>query len=567
MRIIVYGNLHHKNRNGLELVNKEIPVIFLNSLEGVEKYDDGETILLITNDIYTVNFSKVIYGPQIDFMKVIEICKNNKQNFKVNMLSDWNAKLAKKFCNDTNVDFITIPFPVDVEKFKPDIKFNYCFIYFKHSEDYKLEIAKNLIKDKEFEYKIFSYGSYKEEEYLNFIKHCKFGIWVGSHESQGFALQEALSCDCPLFVLDVKSLKDENLNGFYPWRNSKISQDDLEATTAPYWDDRCGIINKDYYDIEKIFKDFLEKINLYKPRQYLMENLNYNIFINKLIEVFNTFDVISKSLNHICYYNKKLNIYKLKTIHNAGFFSCCSKRLDEIINHFNYYKKLPEILDSSLQFELFKPKSYKDDISKAYFEEDNNILINFENTIDFNCEKQQFVNYKNLDFKKVYSFIKKYFKPSENINLLIKNIEEKYHLNYEKICVLFFRGNDKVTETQLPSYEDYIKLGKKILDNQNDIKFLIQSDETEFINKMKQEFSENIIFEDEIRHISKNNNLSVDKVNQDQNYEFSKKFLAITIIISKCKYLICNSGNCSLWVYFYRNNTENSFLFVKNNWV
>lgn len=27
--------------------------------------------------------------------------------------------------------------------------------------------------------------------------------------------------------------------------------------------------------------------------------------------------------------------------------------------------------------------------------------------------------------------------------------------------------------------------------------------------------------------------------------------------MSKCKYIICNAGNCSIWMIFFRNNTTN----------
>ena len=43
--------------------------------------------------------------------------------------------------------------------------------------------------------------------------------------------------------------------------------------------------------------------------------------------------------------------------------------------------------------------------------------------------------------------INKYFSLSNKIKEIIKNIERKYNINYENICVLFYRGNDKNRET------------------------------------------------------------------------------------------------------------------------
>ena len=32
------------------------------------------------------------------------------------------------------------------------------------------------------EYKVFVYGNYEENDYLDWIKESKFGIWIGRHE-------------------------------------------------------------------------------------------------------------------------------------------------------------------------------------------------------------------------------------------------------------------------------------------------------------------------------------------------------------------------------------------------
>ena len=72
-------------------------------------------------------------------------------------------------------------------------------------------------------------------------------------------------------------------------------------------------------------------------------------------------------------------------------------------------------------------------------------------------------------------------------------------------------------------------------------------------------------FKDEIRHIKKCNS-TVDIEMQETNNLFSKYFLAITIIMSKCKYLIFGTGNCSMWIVFFRGHNNNTIQNFKNNW-
>ena len=286
---------------------------------------------------------------------------------------------------------------------------------------------------------------------------------------------------------------------------------------------------------------------------YVIIKYNYNNSYNKN----ENFSTIGKIINNT-----------LIITHNSGFFSCCSVKLDNIINYFNTYKELPKIIDSSEQFEWYK-NNKNDDITYNYFEDynNNNININWNTNIDYN-HTFQFTDYKNLDYKNITPFINKYFSPSLEITTIIKNIEEKYNItDYDNICVIFYRGNDKNTETVICSYESIISKAKIVLNNNKDIKFLIQSDETEFINLLLAEFPSNsFYFKDEIRHMNKQSS-TVDIVFKDLNFEFSKKYLAITIIMSKCKYIICPSGNCSIWIMFYRGNANNIMQFLNNEWL
>ena len=200
----------------------------------------------------------------------------------------------------------------------------------------------------------------------------------------------------------------------------------------------------------------------------------------------------------------------------------------------------------------------KEDITYDYFEHYANIEDNIDtqNIIDYHWD-HQFLDYSTLDYTRIYPLIEKYFSPSNNINEIVNNIERKYNLIYENICVLFYRGNDKIRETKLCEYDDYLKYANEIINKNANIIFLIQSDETEFIDFIRDNLPDNsFYFKDEIRHMNKCND-TVDITMSSTNNDFSKKYLAITIIMSKCKYIICGSGNCSIWIMFYRRNSNN----------
>jgi len=244
--------------------------------------------------------------------------------------------------------------------------------------------------------------------------------------------------------------------------------------------------------------------------------------------------------------------------HEGGFFSCCSVRLYYLILFFNKYKQLPKTFDSKGFYTWYKQNT-TEDITFSYFENYENIneMITYTRDINYH-ECYQYKKYTTLDLEKLLPIIRKYFTPTSTIQDIKTEIMQKYSLDFDNICVLFYRGNDKATEITLPSFDEYITYADEILKKQPNIKFLIQSDETNFINAMKVYYPDNhIIFNDEIRHIPRRNT-TVDRTTfNESNYYYSKKYLAITLIMSKCKYIICNSGNCSIWIVFFRTNVEN----------
>jgi len=247
---------------------------------------------------------------------------------------------------------------------------------------------------------------------------------------------------------------------------------------------------------------------------------------------------------------------------NTGFFSSCSLQLARIAQYINKNKRCPDSVDRSKQFEWYKPA---DASIEEYFETVVKPLrygqwIHFEHYY-------QFLNYKTLDFKPLQRVIEKFFAPSKEIREIVVKLERTYNIDYEKTFVVFYRGNDKVTETSLGSYDDFVARARKIQEAHPDWRCLVQSDETEFIERMLKEFPTAFYFKDEIRHIPRAPDTTVDKVLASQNFQFSKNFLAVTLIMARAAHIICGTGNCSLWIALYRGGASNMDQFFDKGWV
>ena len=144
--------------------------------------------------------------------------------------------------------------------------------------------------------------------------------------------------------------------------------------------------------------------------------------------------------------------------HNAGFFSCYTIRLLNILSYFNKNKKCPEKVDSTRQFLDYKVDNTKD-YTHEYIKLNESLNIEYNNNIKITNEDReiQFSNYKNINFQDIKPFIEKYFSPSDNILKIVYELENKYISDYSNLAVFYFRGTDKNIETNLCDFNSYIE--------------------------------------------------------------------------------------------------------------
>jgi hypothetical protein len=275
--------MHIKNHNAL-INYKNISFFIINSNINLDQVDLSQFDAVYSPcqpiDVSKYPATKFIFGPHFSVfpdLNQMNIIKGDNSIYI--QPSKWVVDLWKNnpLCNNTKLH--SLPFGVDTDKFnnnKSIFEKEKVFIYFKNRDPNDLLLIQHFLHNKNYEYKIFSYRNrYTEEDYLNYLKQSKFAIWVGGHESQGFALEEALSCNVPLLVWNVQSMKQEYNSNY----------NDNFATSIPYWDERCGEYFFSIYELEKTFNTFISKLETYKPREYILENLTMEICEEKFIKL------------------------------------------------------------------------------------------------------------------------------------------------------------------------------------------------------------------------------------------------------------------------------------------
>jgi hypothetical protein len=282
--LILVDDLHHKNKIGLVLILKYLKYEYKFGNTGDIK--DFEIIYSPCNPVDTSLYpnKKFIFGPHFSVFpnnKLLYI-KNNHGNAVYIQPSVWASNVWKNMNAESCLPIKTLPFPVEIERFKPSNNENKTevFIYFKRRKPSELNFIKNFLNNKKISYKIFDYvNKYKEEDYIQCLQNANYGIVVDAHESQGFAIEEALSCNVPLIVWNVTFMSQEE-GANYP---------NIPCSNIAYWDERCGEFFYREEEFEDTYNKFMSKIDTYKPREYILEHLSPEKCSERLVELINSY--------------------------------------------------------------------------------------------------------------------------------------------------------------------------------------------------------------------------------------------------------------------------------------
>jgi hypothetical protein len=276
--LIIDSFLHEKNKQGLmrmlHYINTEQIEYKVGTVNDIPNYD------IIYSPSKPINASlypskKFIFGPHFstfpDHHQLQSIKNTTHHNSIYIQPSEWVVHLWKNMGAEQFLPIKSFPFPVDTDKFKPipnkEREKKQVLIYYKHRDPNELNVLKDFLKNHNIHnYKVFDYKQrYNENDYLSYLQNCIYSIILDAHESQGFAIEEALSCNVPLLVWNARTMNQEENSNYQP----------IPCTSIPYWDSRCGEYFHKKEELERTFETFQDKLQSrqYTPRQYILENL------------------------------------------------------------------------------------------------------------------------------------------------------------------------------------------------------------------------------------------------------------------------------------------------------
>jgi hypothetical protein len=253
---------------------------------------------------------------------------------------------------------------------------------------------------------------------------------------------------------------------------------------------------------------------------------------------------------------------------SSGFFSCCSIILMQIIEYFNNNGVLPEKINTERMCSIYQLFENQDIFKHIFYEKDTNITFTDKITISKTMFEPQFSDYKLINYDLLQPFFEKYFNITPSIQNKIIELKHNYYI-YEQenknLCGVFYRGNDKIKETNPPSYQEIIDKAFEIKTTNSNIKFIIQTDENDFLQYFLSIFPDSIFFKEipiiqcqmtTVAECYKNNNNKV---------EILEYYIASIFILSSLTNIICTSGNGELFMCFFRKHGNGIHQYLKKN--
>ena len=148
-------------------------------------------------------------------------------------------------------------------------------LYFKNRKNEELENVIRLLTNLGITYDLFQYGKYDNKKLKKASYNYSFGIVLTTTESQGFAIQEMLSCNLPLLVWNKHEAFYEGV--------------EVKGTSVPYFDERCGLVVDSLEELKSKLKLFTNNNEKFQPVEYIQDNLTYEKFRSNLMSEFDNF--------------------------------------------------------------------------------------------------------------------------------------------------------------------------------------------------------------------------------------------------------------------------------------
>ena len=163
--------------------------------------------------------------------------------------------------------------PAWVDDCGPRTSSEKVIVFKKECPENIFQVVCTALNNQGIDYEVYEYGKFKKQEYLQTLSETKFLIYLQTSETQWIALHEAWMRDVPTLVWN-RGYCEYKWN---IWKDPHIS--------APYLTSECGMFFTSEEDFPETFHLFFQKLSLYSPRQYSLDDFTHKQTIAKLLSL------------------------------------------------------------------------------------------------------------------------------------------------------------------------------------------------------------------------------------------------------------------------------------------
>jgi hypothetical protein len=249
---------------------------------------------------------------------------------------------------------------------------------------------------------------------------------------------------------------------------------------------------------------------------------------------------------------------------NEGFFANCSVTLSGLLYLFHRYRILPERIDFSRGFLLYRDavrRDKKTDLYPEYFCLHPDARIG--NQIPPQAVRHH-DSYRYQPIRAVVPFIDRYFSLADPIQSIEKSLREKYRIDTARTLAVCYRGTDKKAEVALADPQRVLRLTERLLESNPGLRVWIQTEVRQVADLFQERLGDRCFAVQELPMVDADQStralLSESEV-ISRRFVFGQNLLAITHLLSQCGWLINHTGSMACWIWLFRGNADRMWQF------
>lgn len=256
--------------------------------------------------------------------------------------------------------------------------------------------------------------------------------------------------------------------------------------------------------------------------------------------------------------------------HDSGFFSNSSTTLETLV-HLAAWGILPDAPDCSSSYTAFREPLETLDVHGALFEHHPEVPLpprgEIPDPFALFYAGHHHLHYRDRDFARIVPFIDRYFRPSASVRGEAARLRAAAGYDPARTVALCWRGTDKHLEVPPTDVGDYIALADRLLSAGEVDRVLIQTDQAQAREAVRDYFGERCVFFADLPVSSGDRAMHQTDLSGEHamsRSDFARRLVAAVHLVAQARHVVTHTGNVGLWIALFRGSAERLWQFDRD---